>query len=194
MTQTEKMRALLKEARDALVRAENRMMHPPQQVPNAIQRIDAALAELANEWQPHEDPARTAYVVQIERERDEARAEVEHWKAAAKQHAENHTAAVEAFHDASRLRSIIQQARIKAEDERDEARAEVERLKSDSSWGALRRLDDEWRTESSAAFKRGAEAMREAAKAACKPVLRSMASRSEIAEAIRALPIPEDKP
>ena len=34
----------------------------------------------------------------------------------------------EAFHEATRLRSGIQQARIKAENERDEARAEVERL------------------------------------------------------------------
>ena len=48
------------------------------------------------------------------RERDEARA--------------NHAAAGEAFREATRLRSEIQQARIKAENERDEARAEVERL------------------------------------------------------------------
>ena len=38
--------------------------------------------------------------------------------------------AVDAFHDASRLRSLIQQARIKAENERDEARAEIERLRT----------------------------------------------------------------
>jgi hypothetical protein len=37
--------ALLREAREALVRAENRMMAPPHQVSEAIQRIDAALAE-----------------------------------------------------------------------------------------------------------------------------------------------------
>ena len=36
---------LLREAREALVRAENRMMAPPHQVPDVIQRIDAALAE-----------------------------------------------------------------------------------------------------------------------------------------------------
>ena len=37
--------ALLAQAREALVRAENRMMAPPHQVPDVIQRIDAALAE-----------------------------------------------------------------------------------------------------------------------------------------------------
>jgi hypothetical protein len=37
--------ALLREAREALVRAENRMMAPPHQVPDVIERIDAALAE-----------------------------------------------------------------------------------------------------------------------------------------------------
>jgi len=41
----------------------------------------------------------------------------------------NHTAAVEAFHDATRLRSEIQHARIKAENERDEARVEVNELR-----------------------------------------------------------------
>lgn len=45
MTENEKLRALLAEAREALVRAENRMMSPPHQVPEAISSIDAALAE-----------------------------------------------------------------------------------------------------------------------------------------------------
>jgi hypothetical protein len=45
VTENEKLRALLAEAREALVRAENRMMSPPHQVPEAIARIDAALAE-----------------------------------------------------------------------------------------------------------------------------------------------------
>lgn len=74
--------------------------------------------------------------------------------------------------------------------QRDMARAEVEMLRGvgcmeegDGPCGACRKC----------AYRRGAEAMREAARAACNPVLRSMASRSEIAEAIRVLPIPEDK-
>lgn len=83
---------------------------------------------------------------------------------------------------------------MKVVQERDEARAEIERLKSDSSWGALRRLDDEWRTESSAAFRRGAEAMREAAADLFhgnKPGLAAIPTWSTF---IRSLPIPEDKP
>lgn len=42
------------------------------------------------------------------------------------------------------------------------------------------------------AYKRGAEAMREACAEACRPMLRSMASRSELAGTLRALPIPEE--
>ena len=42
------------------------------------------------------------------------------------------------------------------------------------------------------AYRRGAEAMREACAEACRPMLRSMVSRSELAETIRALPIPEE--
>lgn len=51
--------ALLREAREALVRAENRMMAPPHQVPDVIERIDAALAEHEAEervtWSPLAD-------------------------------------------------------------------------------------------------------------------------------------------
>lgn len=42
------------------------------------------------------------------------------------------------------------------------------------------------------AYRRGAEAMREACAEACRPMLRSMASRSELAETIRALPTQEE--
>ena len=42
-----------------------------------------------------------------------------------------------------------------------------------------------------AAFRRGAEAMRKVAAEACQPMLRSMASRSELADNINALQIPE---
>jgi hypothetical protein len=71
LEENKEMRKLLAEARvlcdynvDAQGRRELRV------------RIDAALAEPVRDWQPHEDPRRTAYVVQVERERDEARAEV----------------------------------------------------------------------------------------------------------------------
>lgn len=49
------------------------------------------------------------------------------------------------------------------------------------------------RARATTAYRRGAEAMREAAMAACNPMLRSMVSRSEIAETIRTLPIPKEK-
>jgi len=42
-----------------------------------------------------------------------------------------------------------------------------------------------------AAFRRGAEAMRKAAAETCQPMLRSMVSRSELANNINALPTPE---
>ena len=42
------------------------------------------------------------------------------------------------------------------------------------------------------AYRRGAEAMRKAAMAACNPALRSMVSRSDIVESIRNVPIPKD--
>ncbi len=81
------------------------------------------------------------------------------------------------------------------ENERDEARAEIERLKSDSSWGALRRLDDAWRAESSAAYRRGAEAMREAAVREIDCTFNDCDCRGDMhAKTIRDLPIPEDKP
>ena len=74
MSVVEKLRALLAEAREALVRAENRMMLPPHQVPDAIERIDAALAEPVQE----DEALRVWKMVakQKQEERDEARAEV----------------------------------------------------------------------------------------------------------------------
>jgi len=72
MTEVEKLRALLAEAQDALVRAENRMMLPPHQVPDAIERIDAALAESVSVH----PSSLTDVVTLLENERDEARAEV----------------------------------------------------------------------------------------------------------------------
>lgn len=50
-----------------------------------------------------------------------------------------------------------------------------------------------WTKAHAEGFRRGAEAMREACAEACRPILRSMASRAELAKTIRALPIPEEK-
>ena len=65
--------ALLREAREALVRAENRMMAPPHQVFEAIQRIDAALAEHEAEqqvtWSPNGkglDATVSGYLVEVQ--------------------------------------------------------------------------------------------------------------------------------
>jgi hypothetical protein len=99
------------------------------------------------------------------------------------------------------------------EEERDEARAKLyeANLKLDQAYTDAERLrkerDDAIRriTEvgvmvatngnllAKDAYRRGAEAMREACAEACRPILRSMASRAELAKTIRALPIPEEK-
>jgi hypothetical protein len=88
-----------------------------------------------------------------------------------------------------------------AERERDEARAEVERLRGIAmhptgvTWARYHETVIEiMREEAALDYKAGAEAMREAAAEAMAPMLRSMLSRIEAARAIRALPIPEDKP
>jgi hypothetical protein len=151
-TQNERLQALLAEVRDVLQGVVAYDASPDvswtltkEGCRDALDLIVAALAEpdeaeetehqmhmriragydaaIADSWR--------AKVAEVERERDEARTEVEHWKGAAKEHAENHAAAVAAFHDATRLRAEIQQARIRAENERDEALAENKRLKWD---------------------------------------------------------------
>jgi hypothetical protein len=76
-TDIEKLRALLAEAREALVRAENRMMSPPHQVPEAVARIDAALAEPMIAPTPPSLLVFSDIADGLKRERDEARAEVE---------------------------------------------------------------------------------------------------------------------
>lgn len=67
-----------------------------------------------------------------------------------------------------------------------EARAEVERLKLSARLWA----DDI--DAVSNAYRRGAEAMRETCANAMHPIMRSMISRTEAAQTIRALPIPEE--
>ena len=46
--------------------------------------------------------------------------------------------------------------------------------------------------EQDAAYRRGAEAMRERCASAMHPIIRSMISRTDAAQTIRALPIPEE--
>jgi hypothetical protein len=67
--------------------------------------------------------------------------------------------------------------------ERDEARAELTRERI-----GIRPVDE----VRSDAYRRGAEAMREACANAMHPIMRSMISRTEAAQTIRALPIPEE--
>lgn len=88
--------------------------------------------------------------------------------------------------------------------ERDEARAEVERLKRErdaACMAAGEYSQDEvnaMTTEMIAlrkeyeksSYRRGAEAMREACANAMHPIMRSMISRTEAAQTMRALPIP----
>jgi uncharacterized coiled-coil DUF342 family protein len=94
------------------------------------------------------------------------------------------------------LRRVLNE-RDEARRERDEARAEVERL-TDERDELLVRVEDqgaELRATREAyrdAYRRGVEAMREACANAMHPIMRSMISRTEAAQTIRALPIPEE--
>jgi len=192
MTQNERLRALLAEARDWMI--DDTCRDCERGGCELRKRINAALAE-PDDVHPSN---LTDVVTLLEDDRDEARAEVEmlraeieHWKVSAKQYAENYVAAIEAC--------------IRAESERDEARAEVERLKA---LGALQSADiqrlanrvaqgeADWaalRAEAATAHRRGAEAMREAA---AQIVIRELDSwmHSSLTDEIRTLPIPEDKP
>ena len=84
-----------------------------------------------------------------------------------------------------------------------EARAEVERLRAAVHTRACRNqsaynlncvcgADERQRDLQKLAYRRGAEAMREASASAMRPIMRSMISRTEAAQTIRALPIPEE--
>ena len=118
--------------------------------------------------------ALAALVDNYRRERDEARAEVEQMQ--------NRCAHVHGGVD-------------QALEERDEARAEVERLKSESKIEQaftnkyIKRLHDA-EAKCADAYRRGAEAMREAC---AMLVLTSNAVHGRVnADALRALPIPEE--
>ncbi len=76
----------------------------------------------------------------------------------------------------------------------EEARAEVERLMHQlaDQTNETTRVRLEAKREGEDAYRRGAEAMREACANAMHPIMRSMISRTEAAQTIRALPIPEE--
>ena len=74
--------------------------------------------------------------------------------------------------------------------ERDEAQARV--IDAALIHADLVRERDEARASVADAYRRGAEAMREACASAMRPIMRSMISRTEAAQTIRALPIPEE--
>jgi len=147
MTEVEKLRALLAEA------------HSRLPVGDMKQRIDAALAEPVKA-----DPTLTV------REACRRRMPLDGTDAQALEHAITIT-----------------------ERERDEARAEVERLHD--LLGETRLERTAARVDVAAAYKRGAEAMREAAAQDCIELWgKGHLTGTLQAERIRALPIPEDKP
>ena len=169
MTENEKLRALLAEARVALQGVAAYDANPDvswtmtkEDCRDALDRIDAALAEPV-------EPSESEYAMHARIRADYDKTVADSWRA--------HSA--------------------KLESERDEARAEVKRLKesnkllrvdADKEWGAAA-------TAVATAYQRGAEAMREAAARVVDGdpvVLRSY--RSVQAGRIRALPLPEDKP
>ena len=85
------------------------------------------------------------------------------------------------------VRVANQEAELRAtRDAYNEARANVDRLKLSARLWA----DDIDAVKN--AYRRGAEAMREACASAMRPIMRSMISRTEAAQTIRALPIPEE--
>jgi predicted RNase H-like nuclease (RuvC/YqgF family) len=122
------------------------------------------------------------------RERDEARAKIERM--------------TKDWHTLSRTFDILEREYLRADRERDEARAEVERLTAEVEMlrgvGCCEsdKLDEPPSGPCGVcrkcAYRRGAEAMREACASAMRPIMRSMISRTEAAQTIRALPIPEE--
>lgn len=82
--------------------------------------------------------------------------------------------------------------------ERDEARAEIARLRQRLQFdtGGSDKIDEledalmYVRDAAIEAYRRGAEAMRERCASAMHPIIRSMISRTDAAQTIRALPIP----
>jgi hypothetical protein len=197
-SENEKLRALLAEARDGLFDPEvsHDVVRCNCWVCTLARRIDAALAEPVVECARCEtlrdlaDKAAWAQglaqrrMTEAQKQRDEARAEVERLGTA-----------------------LTQETRLSLHTQRqlDEARAEVERLKesnkllrvdADKEWGAAA-------TAVATAYQRGAEAMREAAAQECWRASDELADIPDMtaeqgqaqlcAMRIRALPLPEDK-
>ena len=102
------------------------------------------------------------------RERDEARAEVERLRGV---HPSSLTDVVTAL-----------------EDDRDELLVRVANQDAELRVTREAYIDAKWTN----AYRRGAEAMRETCANAMHPIMRSMISRTEAAQTIRALPIPEE--
>ena len=215
MTENEKLRALLAEAGLFAVdgcecnwRCEHKKLRD---------RIDAALAEPVelseSEYAMHAriraDYDKTvadawrAALAKMERERDEARAEVETLRAAIDGEPWGGAVLKQQRDEAIKKLGVTLEQVWAAEKERDEARAEVERLQKvvdDAAVGVtemLSKLPDRER----AAYQRGAETMREAAAVKTYTTLslhdepcRRSELRQAVVDAIDALPVPEDKP
>jgi len=150
---------------------------------------DEARAIVGSCWLTYSEGERDkarAWAHQCERERDAARAEVSMLEdRLSESRAEVERLADE--RDELLVRVAEQDAELRATREvHNGARAEVERLKLSARLWA----DDI--DAVSNAYRRGAEAMREACANAMHPIMRSMISRTEAAQTIRALPIPEE--
>ena len=167
MTNEEKLRALLAEARE-WVGGWSGMPWPSKDITALRNRIDAALAEpywssqVLDAALEHEAKqirkSHSEFLTQLQRERDEARAEVE------------------------RLRALLDtQSILLAEVGSRPAEQRVLELEMEIAVA---------RTEKDCAFRRGAEAMRGIA--LCYAM--NLDDVYEIRNAIRALPLPKDKP
>lgn len=130
-------------------------------------------------------------------ERDEALAEIAEWKRVTG-YDDTETLDFECGRAGIRTHiDVVSRLRETANRERDEARAEVARLRRevDEMAAELHALSVKYDANvngSADAYIRGAEAMREACASAMHPIMRSMISRTEAAQTIRALPIPEE--
>jgi chromosome segregation ATPase len=171
-------------------------------------QLDEARAEVKT-WQSAYDRANDhaweqhSKIDRLTRERDEAKDKLEHYLRPA--------SATESVRSAAKRRMVLDGADAQAlenaitltERERDEARAEVERLtdERDELLKAYAKAYDEWdhskysRAEVAVAYRRGAEAMREACADCVKHLSHEdglgMGSQ-RLEGAIRALPIPEE--
>ena len=148
----------------------------------------AMWAERSARW--HDDMQRA------ERERDEARAEVDHWKGAAKEHAEMQDEARAELATLANALDDIRHQRDRYHVELKQGRQEVERLRVELIRAGSRECDiaacncGTWHHQNPrAAFRRGAEAMREACAQWIPYILHADCNPEE---KMRAVPIPEE--